>query len=282
MSHKRKVQRENAPPKAVVDIVIPVYGQHEMLTRAVASITASKLGVPKRVIVVDDATPFSLTHETALDDLAEFPDVEVHRRKKNEGFIATCSAGVALGRAPIVVLMNSDVVLTSECLAHLLAPFSNSQVGVVGAKLLFPENEDDESSIRPAGRIQHAGIAFNTRKEPFHIHMAWSAEHQKVCTTKEMQAVTGALLATPRKLWDRLNGFDPQYGRGTFEDIDYCLRVRHGGFGVIYMAEAVAYHYANASIDGKPPEIMFPIKQNAIYFGLKMSNLVIWDEWRFW
>lgn len=280
MSHKRQLKRQDAPPKAMVDIVIPVYGQHEMLTRAVASITTSELGIPKRVIVIDDATPFSLTHENALEALTEFPDVEVHRRKKNAGFIVTCNEGVALGRAPIIVLMNSDVVLTSDCLANLLAPFSNAQVGVVGAKLLFPENGQD--SRRPSGKIQHAGIAFNTQREPFHIHMAWSADHPKVCTTKEMQAVTGALIATPRKLWNELNGFDLAYGRGTFEDIDYCLRMRHKGYGVIYCAEAIAYHYANASVDGKPPELMFPLRQNAIYFALKIGGLVLWDEWRFW
>lgn len=276
MSHARKVRRSH---KYEIDVVMPVYGQHELVLRAVASILAQEQDC--MIHIVDDGTPADLKHEEALHDVGRFPRVRVHKRARNEGFVAASNFGASIGSAPYIVHMNSDVELLPDALANLVQTFSLSpDVGVAGAKLLFPEDSTDKN--RPAGKVQHAGMAFGFDLRPFHVHMGWSANNHKTCISKEMQAVTGALFATKRSLWKALKGFDPVYGRGTFEDVDYCIRARMESQGVIYCAEAIAYHFAGATVSRVPPPLHFPLQQNAFIFATRAQNVLMWDDWRFW
>ena len=47
-------------------------------------------------------------------------------------------------------------------------------------------------------------------------------------------AVTGALLATRREVFDRAGGFDDMRLPVSFNDVDYCLRVRECGWSILF------------------------------------------------
>lgn len=51
---------------------------------------------------------------------------------------------------------------------------------------------------------------------------------------RDVDFVSGAFLMTPRKLFKRLGGFDTRFGRGYFEEADYCVRLRKLGFRTLY------------------------------------------------
>ena len=59
---------------------------------------------------------------------------------------------------------------------------------------------------------------------------------------RDCTAVTGACLLTSRKLWDELGGMDEKYAV-SYNDVDFCLRVRQKGLRVVYQAAAELYHY---------------------------------------
>lgn len=154
----------------------------------------------------------------------------------------------------------------------------NYKAGVVGCKLIFfPEVFKplrDGRNPRPAGRVQHAGVAFNIMRQPFHIHIGWSADNPRLDERKSIQAVTGAALLTRRALWDKVGGLDLVYTKGNFEDIEYCLRVKDMGFEVIYRPDAVIYHYAGGS--GNSLTAM----KNAQIFLMRCGEVVVPDEHR--
>jgi GT2 family glycosyltransferase len=60
--------------------------------------------------------------------------------------------------------------------------------------------------------------------------------------------VSGALLATPRDLFNSLGGLDASYGFGFYEDTDYCFRVRHTGRRVLYQPESVIIHVEGGTV----------------------------------
>src|SRR4030066_424432 len=81
---------------------------------------------------------------------------------------------------------------------------------------------------------------------------------------KEVYAVTGAAFMTKKNIWNKARGFNEAYGKGTWEDMDYCLTVRDMGYNVIVNPEAVAVHYTGATAE-KANE-PFPLQFNRLIF----------------
>jgi GT2 family glycosyltransferase len=59
---------------------------------------------------------------------------------------------------------------------------------------------------------------------------------------RQVDYVSGALLATPRATFNELGGLDTAYGFGYFDDVDYAFRVRQSGRTVYYQPESVIVH----------------------------------------
>jgi GT2 family glycosyltransferase len=73
---------------------------------------------------------------------------------------------------------------------------------------------------------------------------------------REVSAVTGACLLTPRSVFDEMGGF-PEKFPVAFNDLDYCLRVRESGRRVVWTAHATLYHFESQTRrpDAAPEDI---------------------------
>jgi GT2 family glycosyltransferase len=270
-----------------LDVIIPVYGRPDLLERCLASLEATRGALDVRLILVDDASPEPAALEPIYARLNG--RARLIRNRQNSGFPRTVNRGVALGFAPLVLLLNTDIELQPGCLQAMIAEFADPQVGIVGPKLIFPPDSFDPH--RPAGKIQHAGMAVNFRGQFIHANIAWSADHPKVNERRVVQAVTGACLMTRRSLWASITKFyrssgDPTsgalneiYGRGTWEDVEYCFAVRGQGYQVIYTPNAVAYH----AVGGSSAQVGqgYPLARNEMIFRARCGHMLAWDEFRF-
>lgn len=269
-----------------LDIVIPVYGRPDLLQKCLGSIEATKGDIKARLILVDDKGPNQDELKAVYQSLNGTSRVSYNR--ENSGFARTVNAGVTLGSAPLILVLNTDIELQPGALQAMVSEFDNPAVGVVGPKLLFPPDSYDPT--RPAGKVQHAGLAVNWRGNIVHAQIGWSADHPAVNERRKMQAVTGACLMTRRQVWQQVisayrkagdptgGAFNEVYGKGTYEDVEYCFAVRSGGHHVIYQPAAVAYHHVGASAEGAGG---YPVSRNEMIFKARCGPLLAWDEWRF-
>lgn len=283
-----------------VDIVIPIHGQAELLRRCLESLSLAALQTPYQLILVDDASPEA--ERPALDLLyTEYRarNAKIHQNKgENQGFAWACNMGASLGNAPNILFLNSDCILDPSAIDEMIATLYNppppfgigldddSPVGIVGAKLRFPDDSTDPG--RPAGKIQHAGISFDMNGNPFHIHIGWDMEHLTVRAPACVQAVTGACLMIRRDLWSKIwamyrnngeqtNGaFHNGYGLGTYEDIELCFASRQLGYNVVFAPSATGVHYVGASVLATGQE--YPLNRNMGLFKARWGSLVVWDE----
>lgn len=167
------------------------------------------------------------------------------RNPVNVGFGANCNAGAARARGDILLFVNQDVYgvpgWSDRWDVKLLAAFENPEVGIVGARLLYPN-----------GSVQNAGGLYDAKCQPFHRCLGYSNPHvEEVATAQEVSWTTGAALAVRRELFDKVGGFDPAYVRGYFEDVDLCERVKGMGYGVWY-EPAVTFIHMTGTTGGSP------------------------------
>jgi GT2 family glycosyltransferase len=113
------------------------------------------------------------------------------------------------------------------------------QVGVVGAKLLYPDNT-----------VQHAGVVLWHCGTAGYLHSKLPRDEHgyfgMADTIRDCSAVSAACMLVKKTLFDRLNGFDKSF-RVSYQDVDFCLRAGEAGYRTVYTPFAQLYHHESAS-----------------------------------
>jgi GT2 family glycosyltransferase len=232
-----RVRRTRPKPAPSVSIVIPTVGTARpvwgVARPLVLGAVRSLLGVTEYphvevVVVLDPDTP------AAVIDALGALDVRLVEGDGPFNYSARCNMGVAASSGELVVLLNDDTLVEQpDWLDVMLGFFHEPDVGVVGARLLYAD-----------GTLQHGGILLNT--QPLHIFHGFAGDDPGVFglleIDREVSAVTGACLATPRALYDELGGLPEEFAV-AFNDLDYCLRVRRTGRRIIWTPHATLYHF---------------------------------------
>jgi len=275
----RKMQRV-VRPSVLLDIIIPVHRNIDLLQQCVESIPEAVGELSYHVTIVDNGTPKE--EKVYYRDIVSDPHITVVEFPNPLGFPLACNKGAKITKAPLMFFLNSDVVLQPNSLVELVKALDEPSIGVAGMKLLFPKELADgiNPAIRPANKVQHIGLHTTIRGEIAHAYIGWSADHPKVNAVWEMYAVTGAALLTRRTIWKKVGGFSLDYGMGTYEDVDFCLKVRELGYNIVVNPKAVGTHVVGATAEKY--KIPYPLNQNRMLFMSKWGNKLQYTEWKSW
>ena len=269
---KRKI------PKKLLDIIIPVLGQFDLLERCLDSIPEAVGNFEYNVICIDNASP----KEEADEFYSKYAgSVFVIRNRENLGFPKACNQGAKRKTSPLIFFLNSDVILEPNAIDLLVRALDEPETGIVGMRLMFPEYAEGlNHQIRPAGTIQHIGMETDIHGKFLHSYLGWRANHPKVLAMRDVYAVSGAALMTRRNIWNKTGGFDEIYSPGTWEDIEYCMKVRELGYNIIVVPEAKGVHFTGATAERN--QIAFPLEQNRMTFLQRWANKLKWSAWEHW
>lgn len=272
----------------MLDIVIGTAGRFDLLEKCLNAVYREAHDHSISVILIDNGSAMQekvinqhLFAYSPNKDLQGNIKWQTKRLPENMGFIESANEGARMGRAPLIMFLSDDVELQPGVIDRVLRDMDDPKTGVVGIKLLFPP--DSTSPIRPAGKVQHVGVALNIHADPIHPLIGWRGDHPKTCVTREdVFAVTGACFTIRRSLFEKAGHWNRMFGKGTYEDIDMCCRIRQMGYKVKLDAEAVGYHYAGATAE-KRNESFALAENNARWKTAWLtSGILIWDEHLYW
>lgn len=225
------------------DAVIDGRGTVNLVGNFVQSIAARTTYPNYEILVVDDGS----LPESALRQMegvawrrASFSSSERFNFSKKANF----AFGKASGR--YIVLLNDDMeVISGEWLTTMLEHLQKESVGVVGAKLYFPDE-----------RIQHAGIILGVNREAAHVfhdfpsgYVGYNAFTHVV---RNYSAVTAACMATRRDVIEATGGFSEELAI-DYNDVDFCLSAIEHNYRVVYTPYAELYHFERASLPRREP-----------------------------
>lgn len=228
-----------------VSIVIPtrgtvrdVWAKPEVLvTHCVRSIVETSTYDDYEIVcVVDTDTPEPVVDELqaiAGDRLRLVP----YDRPFN--FSDKINDGAIAATGEHLLLLNDDMeVVTPDWIERLVMYSGFPGIGAVGAKLMFGD-----------GRLQHVGVMLR-HAQPGHLYRGFATDHDGyvnvVRVANNYLAVTGACLMTPREVFFQAGGLSEQFPL-SFNDVDYCLKVRALGHRVVYDPDTILYHFESSS-----------------------------------
>ena len=216
-----------------MEVVVPFYGALEHLTNCLDSLKNWP------VIAVNDG-PGKIP---GAERLAQMYKIKLIEHPFNKGFIEACHTGVQATSSEFVLLLNSDVIANDKAIQQMYDQMKlNKNIAVMGCRLLFPN-----------GTIQCAGVARSIEGIPYHPFMGLPGETPHACRSLFVNAVTGAVFMIRRRVWDEIGGFDRKYGKGVYEDVDYCWECRKRDYLVAYDGRVSMIHAMHGSyVKGQP------------------------------
>lgn len=229
----------DAPPNLpTVSIVIPTYNGIAHVEPCLRALdTTLGPAFDGEVLIVDDGSG----HETAgaLERLQEHHDwLRIVRSPSNQGFISACNRGAEAASCEYLVFLNDDTVPLPGWLDALVRTFEQyADAGAAGGRLIYPDGSLQEAG----GVIYRDGSGANLGRGDYDVDAPLYRHVRRV------DYCSGALLATPRRLFRDLGGFDTRYRPAYYEDTDYCFRVRAEGLAVYYQPASTVVHTEGAT-----------------------------------
>ena len=193
-----------------LSVVVPTYNQADLLRESLRALVDQTLSKdPYEIIVVDDG---STDHTAAV--LREFgPPVKVMRFPANRGRSAARNAGIREARAPLIVLVDSDILVRPDFLDRHLRAHRREGAGILSRGPVI--------DVPDVTRARNGSVP-RVVSSPAYL------------TTANAALEKSALLRAG--LFDE--GF-PGYG---WEDFDLGLRLKRLGIRRVFCRQALAFH----------------------------------------
>lgn len=214
-SEKNCIDREITVVWSQVAFIVPSRDKPELLTALWRSGLSLLCGQGAEFVIVDHASKMPTTAKT-LTDLAG-QGVKVIRADGPFNFSRLINLGVQASDRPQLVLLNDDV--TPESMDALSSLVRTSQA--------FPNRIAGGVLTYPQGGVQHAGLVLGMGGLVGHFGRGLALESTLmqawIKPRRAVSAVTGAVMALSRNLFNRLHGFDERFFVEC-GDVDLCLR----------------------------------------------------------
>lgn len=223
-----------ATPK--VSIVIPTCAAHGYIETCLDTLRAKTTYPDYEVIVIDNIPDSQMAWKIWLqqhaDKIVDMPLAFNWSRFNN------IAADVADG--DYLLFLNDDIeIWQDDWLEALMEHAQRPEVGVVGARLLYPDRKVQHAGMFLANNgIGRHAFRFAAEDEPGYFGLA--------LTQRNTIAVTGACMLVRRDVFDALGRFEEAH-EIVNNDLDFCLRCHQSGLSIVYTPYSVSIHHELAS-----------------------------------
>jgi GT2 family glycosyltransferase len=236
--------------KVALSLIVLSWNTRELTLACLDSILANPPEVLWELIVIDnassDGSPDAIQSRIGAD-----PHMKLVRNAVNNGFTGGNNQGMSMAQGEIIGLLNSDTIMTLGALTSLHKYLAdNKDVGVVGPWL----THDDGSPTTSFGYFPNAWSIFTTAFLPGWM---WGKSRRALGVVPDdsvrgpldVDYVSGAAFFVRREIIEKVGAFDSDTFFAYFEETDWCLRIKHAGWRVVFLPSAKIVHLEGKSFE---------------------------------
>lgn len=241
--YRPRISIEGSP---LISILIPNKDHVEDLDRCLKSII-EKTTYPNYEILIIENNSIESQTETyyqklelgvlkAYAGLGKQERIRILRYGGGFNYSAIHNFAVPYAKGEYLVLLNNDTeVQTGEWLEEMLMWCQQKEIGIVGAKLFYPD-----------GTIQHAGVVIGLCGAASHLMIGAAGDADgyagRLVSVQDVSAVTAACMMTKKSIYDQVDGLSEDLAV-AYNDIDYCMKVRRAGYLAVFTPYAQLTHF---------------------------------------
>jgi GT2 family glycosyltransferase len=214
-----------------ISIILVLFNRAELTFACLRSL-AENYAERIEIIIVDNAS----SDDTSLL-LDRLEGARIIRNPENRNFVLGVNQAAREARGEYLLLLNNDAQILPGTLPSTLRTIrSGTNIGAVGGRQVFLDG-----TLQEAGSIvwrDGSCLGYGRGDNPFAPMYMFR---------RDVDYCSAAFLLTPRRLWEKLGGFDEAFRPAYYEDSDYCTRLREHGQRVVYDPNSVLLHYEFAS-----------------------------------
>lgn len=189
------------------------------------------------LILVDNGSK-----DDTWDYFRSVPGAKTIRNATNLGVSKGWNQGMRLADGEYVLILNNDVIVGPDWLENMVRlAESDPSIGLVGPRSNYIAGPQVVADVpyKSAGGYDEGGIESYIR--------TWQAEHD--LSACEFGFIKGFCHLIPRRVFAEVGFYDERYGKGNFEDDDYCLRVRYRGYRALFANDSFIHHFGSVSFN---------------------------------
>ncbi|WP_372772369.1 glycosyltransferase [Pantoea sp. WEP] len=232
----------NVTHTPLVSIIIPTKDQLPILITCVTTLLEKTSYLNYEIIIVDNNSELIETQEW-LKGIAQVDPARIRVLSYPYPFNYSSINNLAVeaARGEYIVLLNNDTaIIQNDWLENMLNHAQRPEVGIVGAKLLYPN-----------GRIQHAGVVLGLRGPADHPFIGRPGDDKgylnRLIADQNYTTVTAACMMVRKDVYQAVGGLDEERFRVSYNDVDFCLKVREQGYLTVWTPYATVMHEGSVS-----------------------------------
>jgi GT2 family glycosyltransferase len=228
-------QAESAARDPKVSVIVVTYNNIELTRACIDSLDEYSQYEPVEIIVVDNASSDG-TPAFLADWVANGQNRRLILNDDNRGFAAANNQGLAVANGEYLVLLNNDTYVTPGWIRTLVRHLQRDKtIGLIGP---VTNNIGNEAKI---------DIAYDGMDEMRLKSAAYT--RRRLGQTYPLRTAAFFCVMMPRATYERVGTLDEAFGRGFFEDDDYCRRIDQLGLRVVCAEDVFIHHQLSASFN---------------------------------
>ncbi|MFA6540353.1 MAG: glycosyltransferase [Bacteroidota bacterium] len=229
-----------------VSVIIVNYNVRDFLNNALISITKSLEGLEWEIFVVDNASD-----DGSVELLSKnFPSVKIINNPVNVGFAKANNEALAQATGKYFLLINPDTLVQEGTISTLIRFFERqADAGMVGCKILNPDGSFQlpcRRSFPTPWTAFTKTFGLSTLFPASKVFARYNLTYLDPDDTYAVDAISGSFMMVRKDVYEKIGGLDESffmYG----EDLDWCYRVKQGGWKVFYVPSTSIIHYKGES-----------------------------------
>ncbi len=239
---------------ARVSIILLGFNQVEYTRQCVESIRRN-VRQSYELILIDNGS-----RDGTWEYFQSVPGARCIRNEDNRGVAAGWNQGLRAAQGDYVLILNNDTVLFPGTLEHLVRLCeTDPSIGIVGPRC-----------NRIAGAQAVEGVPYRSRPEMETFAAEWQRERD--LASADYDWLKGVCLLIPRAACEKIGPFDERFGKGNFEDDDYCLRARYLGYRTCIAHDSYIHHYGSVSFGQEDADWTALMQENERKFTAKWQH----------
>lgn len=225
-------------PEPLVSIIIPTKDSHQILATCIESVLKKTIYKNYEIIIVDNQSVNFKTINYLKKLTKNYNNIKILKYSSTFNYSDINNIAVKNSKGSVICFLNNDTeVISPSWLTEMVRHAVRPDIGCVGAMHYYPDN-----------RIQHAGVIVGMHGVADHAFKGQKKSsrgdvNNYLCSIRNPDAVTAATLVVRKELFDLVGGFDSEYLKVAFNDVDLCLKISNEGYRCLWTPNAELFHY---------------------------------------